>query len=76
MEDWVLVKRSVYVRYKSNYIFKCCQVQFHSSLYCKLSCSNGKLNNFKFKLLPFLLDDFLGVCGRRRSRDLIYITLM
>ena len=35
-----------------------------------------KLNNFEFKLLPFLLDDFLGLCGRRRSRDLIYIMLM
>ena len=29
-----------------------------------------KLNNFEFKLLPFLLEDILGLCGRRRSRDL------
>ena len=35
-----------------------------------------KLNNFEFKLAPFLLDDVLGLWGRRRSRDLIYIMLM
>ena len=35
-----------------------------------------KLNNFEFKLLPFLLDDFLGLCDRMRSHDLIYIMLM
>ena len=35
-----------------------------------------KLNNFEFKLLPFLLDDILGLGGRRRSRDLTCIMLV
>ena len=35
-----------------------------------------KLNNFEFKLLPFLLEDILGLCGGRRSRDLTCIMLV
>ena len=32
-----------------------------------------KLDNFESKRLPFLLKDFLGVCSRRSSCDVIYI---
>ena len=35
-----------------------------------------KLNNFENKKLPFLLKIVFGLCGRRRSRDLIFIMLM
>ena len=32
-----------------------------------------KLDNFESKRLTFLLKDFLGDCGRRRSCDVFYI---
>lgn len=34
------------------------------------------LNNFEFKLLPFLFKDLLGLCGHKSSRDLICIMLL
>ena len=44
---------------------------------CIVSCIVAiKLNNLEFKLLPFLLKDFFGLCGRGRSRDLVCIMLM
>jgi len=74
MGDWVLVKKSVYLTKVITYsnVAKYSFVVLHI-----VSCLVAiKLNNFEFKLLHFLLDDFLGLCGRRRSRDLIYIMLM
>ena len=41
----------------SNYIFKCYQYSF-VVLYIVSCVAAIKLNNFEFKLLPFLLDDF------------------
>ena len=74
MGDWVLGKRSVYLTKVITYS----NVAKYSFVVLYIvSCLVAiKLNNFEFKLLPFLLDDFLGLCGRRRSRDLIYIILM
>ena len=74
MGDWVLEKRSVYLTKVITYS----NVAKYSFVVLYIvSCLVAiKLNNFEFKLLPFLLDDFLGLCGRRRSRDLIYIILM
>ena len=65
----------ILLSYKSNYIFKCYQYSF-VVLYIVSCVAAIRLNNFEFKLLPFLLDDFLGLCGGRRSRGLIYIMLM
>ena len=74
MGDWVLVKRSVYLTKVITYS----NVAKYSFVVLYIvSCLVAiKLKNFEFKLLLFLLDDFLGLCGRRRSRDLIYIMLM
>ena len=74
MGDWVLEKRSVYLTEVITYS----NVAKYSFVVLYIvSCLVAiKLNNFEFKLLPFLLDDFLALCGRGRSRDLIYIILM
>ena len=74
MEDWVLVKRSVSLTKVITYS----NVAKYSFVVLYIvSCLVAiKLNNFEFKLVPFLLDDVLGLWGRRRSRDLIYIMLM
>ena len=74
MEDWVLVKRSVSLTKVITYS----NVAKYSFVVLYIvSCLVAiKMNNFELKLLPFLVDDFLGLWGRRRSRDLIYIMLM
>ena len=74
MGDWVLVKRSVSLTKVITYS----NVAKYSFVVLYIvSCLVAiKLNNFEFKLVPFLLDGVLGLWGRRRSRDLIYIMLM
>ena len=74
MGDWVLVKRSVSLTKVITYS----NVAKYSFVVLYIvSCLVAiKLNNFEFKLEPFFFDDVLGLWGRRRSRDLIYIMLM
>ena len=74
MGDWVLVKRSVSLTKVITYSNV---AKYSFVVLCIVSCLVAiKLNNFEFKLVPFLFDDVLGLWGRRRSRDLIYIMLM
>ena len=74
MGDWVLVTKKTFI----------CKVITYSNvakhnfvvLYIVSCIVAIKLNNLEFKLLPFLLKDSFGLCGRGRSRDLICIMPM
>ena len=74
MGDWVLVTKKPFI-YK---VITYSNVAKHNFVFlCIVSCIVAiKLNNLEFKLLPFLLKDFFGLCGRGRSRDLVCIMLM
>ena len=71
--DWVLAKNRL-----STKVILYSRSTKHSFvvLYIVSCLVEFKLNNFEFKLLPFLLKVLWLLCGRRKSRDLICAMLM